>query len=66
MFFVRRYAGSMASLKEPVRSSNVSAALGITAEQGAKDRKELISKGRAYSPQSCIMDFTASFFYGFM
>ena len=55
----------MADLKLPARSADVATALGITVEQAAAMRDELIKKGMAYSPCRGMIDFTIPLFDAF-
>lgn len=56
----------MARLKLPARSADVAASLGMTIEQAAAMRDELIKKGMAYSPKRGLIDFTVPLFDAFM
>jgi hypothetical protein len=56
------YARAMADLSLPARSTDVAAQLGMTPEQTAQMRDELIKKGIAYSPKRGLIDFTIPLF----
>jgi hypothetical protein len=52
----------MADLSLPAGSTDVAAKLGMTPEQTAQMRDELIKKGIAYSPKRGLIDFTVPLF----
>jgi hypothetical protein len=56
------YARAMADLSLPAGSTDVAAKLGMTPEQTAQMRDELIKKGIAYSPKRGLIDFTIPLF----
>jgi hypothetical protein len=60
------YARAMAELALPATSTQVAATLGMTVEQAAGARDELIKKGMAYSPKRGLIDFTAPLFDAFL
>jgi hypothetical protein len=59
----RSYARAMAEFpEEPINSSDVANALGLTLSQAAPIRDELIKKGMAYSPERGLIGFTVPMF----
>jgi hypothetical protein len=62
----QEYARAMADVGVPATSSHVAGRLGLTSEQAAPMRDELIKKGMAYSPQRGLVDFTIPLFDAFM
>lgn len=63
----RSYARAMAEFgPEPVNSSDVANALGLTLSQAAPIRDELIKKGMAYSPERGLIGFTVPKFDDYM
>jgi hypothetical protein len=56
------YARAMAELQLPATSTQVATVLGISIEQAAAMRDELIKKGMAYSPKRGLIDFTIPLF----
>lgn len=58
----QEYARAMAELPLPARSTDVARKLGLTSEQAAPTRDELIKKGIAYSPKRGLIDFTVPLF----
>lgn len=63
----RAYARAMAEFgPEPVNSSDVADALGLTLSQAAPIRDELIKKGMAYSPERGLIGFTVPKFDDYM
>jgi hypothetical protein len=63
----KTYARAMAEFgAEPVNSSDVANALGLSLSQAAPIRDELIKKGMAYSPERGLIGFTVPKFDEFM
>jgi hypothetical protein len=63
----RAYARAMADFgPEPVNSSDVANALGLSLSQAAPIRDELIKKGMAYSPERGLIGFTVPKFDEYM
>ena len=61
------YARAMAEFgPEPVNSSDIANALGLSLSQAAPIRDELIKKGMAYSPERGLIGFTVPKFDDFM
>jgi hypothetical protein len=53
-------------VEEPINSSDVAAALGLSLSQAAPIRDELIKKGMAYSPERGLIGFTVPKFGDYM
>jgi len=63
----KTYARAMAEFgSEPVNSSDVARALGLSLSQAAPIRDELVKKGMAYSPERGLIGFTVPKFDEFM
>lgn len=63
----RQYARALAEFDgEPAKSSDVSRLLGMTVNEAAPIRDELIKKGMAYSPKRGLIAFTAPLFDRFV
>lgn len=63
----RQYARALAELGgEPAKSGDVAAVLGMSVNEVAPVRDELIKKGMAYSPKRGFIAFTAPLFDDFM
>lgn len=63
----RQYARALAELGgDPAKSSDVAELLGMTVNDAAPIRDELIKKGMAYSPNRGYIAFSAPLFDGFM
>ena len=63
----RSYARAMAAFSaEPINSSDVANALGLSLSQAAPIRDELIKKGMAYSPERGLIGFTVPKFADYM
>ncbi|MBI3437995.1 MAG: ATP-binding protein [Proteobacteria bacterium] len=63
----KSYARAMAEFaEEPINSSNVANALGLSLSQAAPIRDELIKKGMAYSPERGLIGFTVPMFADYM
>jgi hypothetical protein len=60
------YARAMAELQLPASSTAVASVLGLTPEQTAQVRDELIKKGMTYPPRRGLIDFTIPLFGGFL
>jgi hypothetical protein len=52
--------------EEPINSSDVANALGLSLSQAAPIRDELIKKGMAYSPERGLIGFTVPMFADYM
>jgi hypothetical protein len=63
----RAYARALAEFgPEPVHSSDIANAMGLSLSQAEPIRDELIKKGMAYSPERGLIGFTAPKFDEFM
>jgi tetratricopeptide (TPR) repeat protein len=63
----KSYARAMAEFpEEPINSSDVANALGLSLSQAAPIRDELIKKGMAYSPERGLIGFTVPMFADYM
>ena len=56
----------MAEVSLPATSTQVANVLGMTVEQAAAMRDELIKKGMAFSPKRGLIDFTVPLFDAYM